>query len=185
MDKKESEKKKDMKERADVIIREKDPNGVKKAVLGKLKRMSPDEQEKYKSDVLREAKACVEEGDYDIARQAYDALGMLEEAKDAAQKGGDFYAKKDSQLSQYLYQHAQIYGKLIKDGKSKSNDSSLEDKVHLLGIIGASFLASLIFFSENITGNVISNSALRPGNAIGLGLFVLGIIAALFYLRKK
>ena len=47
------------------------------------------------------------------------------------------------------------------------------------------FLASLFFLSSNFTGNVISNLTLKTSNIIGTILFLVGLIGAFFYFKKR
>ena len=53
-----------------------------------------------------------------------------------------------------------------------------------LFLSGASFLLSLMFLSQNITGNVVANFSTNGANWIGGILFVLAIIGFLVYVRK-
>ncbi len=101
-------------------------------------------------------------------------LGELEYFKKNSEKIGDY---QTAMSIQRRIEH-------LKNKKQKGNPS-LEDRTHLLGIVGASFLGSLIFSSKMITGNVISGSSFRPGSFIGILLFVLGIVGLLFYFNKK
>ena len=59
----------------------------------------------------------------------------------------------------------------------KRKPSRLEGTFAILGLIGG------IFFLSGITGNVVGNSTIN--NSIGAGLFVLGLIGAVVYFKKK
>ncbi len=54
-----------------------------------------------------------------------------------------------------------------------------------LFLSSASFLFSLMFLSQNITGNVVANFSTNGANWIGGVLFVLAIIGFLVYVQKK
>ena len=60
------------------------------------------------------------------------------------------------------------------------------DKIkNALSVIATiSLLSSLFFLSNNVTGSVIGNSG-SNSNWVGGILFAIGLIAALFYYRKK
>ena len=48
-----------------------------------------------------------------------------------------------------------------------------------------SFLGSMIFWSQNITGNVVANFSTNGANWIGGILFVLAMIGFLVYVQKS
>lgn len=48
-----------------------------------------------------------------------------------------------------------------------------------------SFLLSFMFFSQNITGNVVANFSTNGANWLGGILFILAIIGFLSYIQKK
>jgi len=54
-----------------------------------------------------------------------------------------------------------------------------------LFLSSASFLLSLMFLSQNITGNVVANFSTNGANWLGGILFVLAIIGFLAYVQKK
>ena len=54
-----------------------------------------------------------------------------------------------------------------------------------LFLSGASFLLSLMFLSQNITGNVVANFSTNGANWIGGIFFVLAITGFLVYVQKK
>ena len=59
----------------------------------------------------------------------------------------------------------------------------MEKRVSLAFSI-AFLMASLFFSSLNLTGNVIGESHLTSSNLLGGVLFLVGTIAAFYYLRK-
>ncbi|MCX6750925.1 MAG: hypothetical protein NTZ83_05685 [Candidatus Pacearchaeota archaeon] len=168
-------------------------------------------KEMWKKDGDKWAKA----GYFDNAAKAYEEAREKDMAGKMWEKAGDIATKNykfDSACTYYenagfkKSNNVKILGKLAKtyedarrpqetmslhrkitnlEKKKQKDNPSLEDRTHLLAIVGGSFLASLLFFSANgITGNVVSNSSVKPGNVIGLGLFILGLIAAFFYFKK-
>lgn len=61
---------------------------------------------------------------------------------------------------------------------------TLESKV--ASIIGISTLIlSLIFLSQNLTGNAIANLSTKTSGIIGVGLFIVGIVGSYFWFNKK
>ena len=54
-----------------------------------------------------------------------------------------------------------------------------------LFLSSASFLLSLMFLSQNITGNVVANFSTNGANWIGGLFFVLAIVGFLVYVQKK
>lgn len=53
-----------------------------------------------------------------------------------------------------------------------------------LFLSGASFLLSLMFLSQNITGNVVANFSTNGANWIGGIFFILAIVGFLVYVQK-
>ena len=53
-----------------------------------------------------------------------------------------------------------------------------------LFLSGASFLLSLMFLSQNITGNVVANFSTNGANWIGAIFFILAITGFLVYVQK-
>jgi len=53
-----------------------------------------------------------------------------------------------------------------------------------LFLSGASFLLSLMFLSQNITGNVVANFSTNGANWIGVIFFILAITGFLVYTQK-
>ena len=54
-----------------------------------------------------------------------------------------------------------------------------------LFLSSASFLLSLMFLSQNITGNVVANFSTNGANWLGGILFILAIIGFFVYTQKK
>lgn len=67
--------------------------------------------------------------------------------------------------------------------KRKQEAGSLEKKVTV--IMGLSFIASILFLSSNITGFAIANLTQKTLNTIGVILFIIGLIGAFYYFRRK
>jgi len=61
---------------------------------------------------------------------------------------------------------------------------SLEQKVSSVIAITGLF-SSMFFLSAEITGNVVGSLSKSSGNIIGLVLFIVGILAAVFYFRRR
>jgi hypothetical protein len=74
------------------------------------------------------------------------------------------------------------YKKFIQETSPK-HISKLEKEMWASGIIGA-FLGSLVFLSPNLTGNAVLVSSFKISNFLGAGLFIIGIVAALFYFQR-
>ena len=62
--------------------------------------------------------------------------------------------------------------------KIRENKSGLEKSLVVLSI--GSLLASLLFVSNNLTGNVVLSSEPKTSMIFGAGLFVLGLVSFLF-----
>jgi hypothetical protein len=60
---------------------------------------------------------------------------------------------------------------------------SLEQKFSVIAIVG--FLSSLFFIGSSVTGNAIADLTSTTSNFIGAGLFLIGIVGALFYFKSK
>ena len=54
-----------------------------------------------------------------------------------------------------------------------------------LFLSSASFLLSLMFLSQNITGNVVANFSTNGANWMGGIFFILAIVGFLVYVQKK
>ncbi len=61
---------------------------------------------------------------------------------------------------------------------------NLESKF-LASISIAGFIGSIFFLSPNFNGNVVGNLAVNSSNVIGGILFIVGLIGALFYFKRK
>lgn len=67
---------------------------------------------------------------------------------------------------------------------NNSEEKDLTSKLSaIIGITGIG--AGLFFLSNNITGNVIGNLTIQSSNIIGLSAFLIGLIGAFFYFKKK
>lgn len=61
--------------------------------------------------------------------------------------------------------------------------NSLETKLAITSIIG--IIGAFYFFSSNITGFAISNMTSTSANITGTVFFLVGLVGALFYVRKR
>ncbi|MDD5012200.1 MAG: hypothetical protein PHQ66_00940 [Candidatus Nanoarchaeia archaeon] len=76
--------------------------------------------------------------------------------------------------------------KIIKKAREmqKGEEKGLTSRLYL--IIGAGIsLAGLFFLSSNVTGNAIGNIAIPTSKIIGAILFIGGLIATFFFLKKR
>ncbi len=88
--------------------------------------------------------------------RCYFLAGKIEKSKEMNRKAGEVFREiRDSRKN--------LTGKLVS----------------VLALLG-----SIFFLSTNITGNVISGFAQNTTNAIGAGLFFLGIVVGFFYFKK-
>lgn len=76
------------------------------------------------------------------------------------------------------------YNARSKDINEKGWERSVIEKSPM-AISVISLALALLFISSNLTGNVVSNLTLSSSNTIAGVFFLLGIIAAFFYLRIK
>jgi len=115
--------------------------------------------------------------------ECYEALGLTKEALKAAKKGAKYDSKiGDENGAKNFYEDVQRYEKML--GMKPKKGKSIENKFNLILITGA-FLCSLIFLSSNFTGNTILNSSIKTSNVIGALLFIVGIVVAFLYTRRK
>ena len=113
------------------------------------------------------------------------------EAGDLWKEAGDFYRAR------------KCYNLAIKNAYNKRIENLLRDKIEkldfskekgLVGILKSKFVAvssimcflgALFFLSFNLTGFVIGNLAYNDSNLISTSLFLLGLVFAFFYFRRK
>lgn len=60
----------------------------------------------------------------------------------------------------------------------------LEGKVSAAAAI-TGIMGGIFFLSSNLTGNVVGNLNQSSSNFIGIGLFLVGLVGALYYFKKK
>lgn len=70
------------------------------------------------------------------------------------------------------------------NGAGKVSMAPLEERIAAFFAL-FSISAGLILSSHSITAKVISNLSLEAGNILGAGFFIVGILSALYYFRKK
>jgi len=68
--------------------------------------------------------------------------------------------------------------------RQRFREKGLENKALAL-ILCATFIISILFSSTNLTGNAIGNLNSNSTSAIGIILFLVGLIGTFFYFRKK
>lgn len=88
------------------------------------------------------------------------------------------------------YQLIRLGNKHIKSGIEKlkgEKHTGLEDRSGITpGVVSITLvIASLFLLSSNITGNTIANITKTHSNMIGIGFFVIGIFAGIYYFMKK
>ena len=90
--------------------------------------------------------------------------------------------KYDSLVSRYGKDSKEVYkfeeDKLEMHGKRKP--SRLEGMLAIIGLV-----SGLFFLSNNFTGNVIGSLNQTSSNIIGAALFLVGIVGAFFYFRRR
>ena len=133
-----------------------------------------------KSGNFQEAKDMFEKAadSYSSAAQARDYYQGAEAEK--AVKNYEKVGRLDKMADIYELGHEPIKAKIIRN-KLKSR---LENRMVAV-IATASILGSLFFFSSNLTGNIIGNLNQTVSNGIGGILFVLGLVGAFVYFRKR
>jgi len=111
----------------------------------------------------------------------------LTKSETYAKMAKKFQETGHSNLAAKYYEKAGLSDKadsMLQKESNNDNSPSLEGKVAIVGIT-ASFLASLIFLSSNMTGNTILNSSFKLSNFLGVGLFILAVVGAFLYIRKN
>jgi len=71
----------------------------------------------------------------------------------------------------------------VSKGRKHEKIGELESNVGVVSVVG--FLGSLFFIGSSATGNAIANLSNTTSNFIGAGLFLFGIVGALFYFKSK
>ena len=72
---------------------------------------------------------------------------------------------------------------ILKKRGVRVKSSGLEATWVIIAVIG--LFGAIFFLSSNITGNVIGNLTQSSSNLFGAVLFLVGIVGAIFYFRKK
>ncbi len=115
--------------------------------------------------------------------------GPFEKIKEKTPEGKTNYwgiklkNRKERELTKEAIPYYQEFGREVGKEINRRNQS-LERQ--LLGIFSlAGFIASLFFLSSNITGDVVGDLSLKSSSIIGAGLFIMGLVAGFFCLRKR
>ncbi len=103
------------------------------------------------------------------------------------------YDKSHSKAIKLNKQYDILVSKLGKDAEEVykfEKDKLGMHKTKEGGLVGATtsiigLSAGIFFLSSNITGNVIGNLTQTSSNIIGVILFVVGIVGAFFYFRRR
>jgi hypothetical protein len=61
--------------------------------------------------------------------------------------------------------------------------SGLERAAAVTGVMG--IVGGMLFLSANITGNVVSDASVNSANWMGGILFIIGLVGAFVYFKKK
>jgi len=97
-------------------------------------------------------------------------------------EAGTLNKKYDSLVSKYGKDSSEVY----KFEKSKLGMHRERKPGKLEGfLVILSLVWGIFFLSNNLTGNVISQFNQTSSNLIGASLFLIGIVGAFFYFRRK
>jgi len=108
----------------------------------------------------------------------YEEMGWIEDAAELAESTGDITR------AIRLYDKQGDFRKVSKLRRQLKGKEGLEKKMQsTLGICG--ILGGIFFLSPNLTGNAVGGLNQPTSNILGIILFLVGIIGAFFYFRKK
>ncbi len=130
-----------------------------KRILSVNIRLSPESSDKDKLAKMEFYKKQVADK-YNVPVRFYENPGSIEKGRD----GHEWM--KDSNVGKRIF--------------PKSLERTLGGTLAIMGLI-----SSIFFFSSNVTGNVIGNLTNSTSNIIGAALFLIGIVGAFFYFRRK
>lgn len=107
-------------------------------------------------------------------------------------KTADSDEKKDEGFMKTIYPKGWLPPVSSKRGRTSDYSSKLTELIaksrleKKLGVVAAALIGgSFVFFTPNITGNVIWGLPVGNTNSVGAVLFVLGVFGMLFCTRKK
>jgi tetratricopeptide (TPR) repeat protein len=128
-----------------------------------------------------------ETGDVKEIAKHYEKAGMLVKAQTLYQSAAQFYSERgQTRKSQMMYRELERVNRLRKNPmvatqlkRSKNLTSRLTPVIAIAGIGAGAF-----FFSTKITGNVVGVST-QTSSIIGIVLFLVGLVAGLFWVRNK
>jgi hypothetical protein len=110
-------------------------------------------------------------------------------AKEWAKRMADaFYIDNDSKSAglnaESMYRAAGMDKESMKKRLETKRKQNLEGKTSgIIGIVGV--LGGIFFLSSNLTGNVIGSLNQSSSNFIGIGFFLVGLVGAFFYFKKR
>jgi hypothetical protein len=114
--------------------------------------------------------------------------GMAKEQYLKAREITNLQAKKKSATSNYVNVDAideiERLDRAIEENDSKMRNKTLERRVSLVITI-AGLGAGIFFLSSNITGNAIADLSTNTTSFLGAGLFVVGLVAGFFWLKRR
>lgn len=121
-------------------------------------------------------------GDYPNFRLA---IKKREPALEPLKFTGDLI-HKPNQRHRDVYQEIKSVGKEIGEElhAELQKNKSLEQLSSSATAVVA-FIGSLFFTTSNLTGNVISNLSINTTNLTGIILFLIGLVATFFYIKRK
>lgn len=111
------------------------------------------------------------------ATQQYDFRGKIK-------RGNASFDGKSYSPRELVRVYRAIGRRVGEELKIEQQSSNLEKKVTSAIAIG-SLAFSILFVSNNLTGNVINDLNQTSSNWIGISLFVIGLICAIFYFKKN
>lgn len=157
---------------------------VLKAELEIVPKKELDDYIKFRADVYEDLLAYIPRR---ISKLKLDLESETDQKKVASYKGEIEYwkgfAPEVDRGLKYL-KGRMLIDRLHNYVEKREKDSGLEKKTSgTLAILGT--LGGLFFLSSNLTGNIVGNMTNSTSNWIGGVLFIVGLVGALIYFRKK
>jgi len=139
-------------------------------------------EEWYAKPEIKEAYETLESQGYYISPSDNSRLSsqQLSQNEDAL----NTFAKKYSLQIKKVPNKGYSYEKGLGFLKKVEGNNNLEQKVSSVIAITGLF-SSMFFLGAEVTGNVVGSLSKISGNIIGLVLFIVGILAAVFYFRRR